>query len=377
MTLAELIAYVGDQLSYRQDAIATEAYLSTARLRRSLRRHALLVDYHLHDGCNARSWIQLQAGADDVALPQAGTRFYSRLTGMAPRIAPGTPDDEEALRRGPTVFEPLHDATLYQAHNEISFYAWGDRRCCLPRGATSATLTPHLAALAVGDVLLFEEVLGPATGEPGDADPAHRHVVRLTAVRKFSPDDPTAPLTDPLTGTAITEIAWAAEDALPFPLCISAVTDSEHGEVYLDNVSVARGNMVLADHGLTLGGGRGAGQRAGGGARLSAGARRRDLRRARARSASAALLAPARQRAPHLRRHGAEDHPRGGRQHHPAAFLRSRRARGRRPGLAHGGYAARHPAGQRPRHVSSALGGAPGSAEQRAGCAAFRRRGGA
>ncbi len=134
VTLAELIAYVGDQLSYRQDAIATEAYLSTARLRRSLRRHALLVDYHLHDGCNARSWIQLQAGADNVALPQAGTRFYSRLTGMAPRIAPGTPDDEEALRRDPTVFEPLHDATLYQAHNEISFYAWGDRRCCLPRG---------------------------------------------------------------------------------------------------------------------------------------------------------------------------------------------------------------------------------------------------
>jgi hypothetical protein len=251
VTLAELIAYVGDQLSYRQDAIATEAYLSTARLRRSLRRHALLVDYHLHDGCNARSWIQLQAGADNVALPQAGTRFYSHLTGMAPRIAPGTPDDEEALRRGPTVFEPLHDATLYQAHNEISFYAWGDRRCCLPRGATSATLTPHLAALAAGDVLLFEEVLGPATGEPGDADPAHRHVVRLTSVRKFSPDDPTAPLTDPLTGTAITEIAWAAEDALPFPLCISAVTDSEHGEVYLDNVSVARGNMVLADHGLS------------------------------------------------------------------------------------------------------------------------------
>ena len=85
----------------------------------------------------------------------------------------------------------------------------------------------------------------------GDADPAHRHVVRLTSVRKFAPDDPTAPLTDPLTGTAITEIAWAAEDALPFPLCISAVTDSEHGEVYLDNVSVARGNIVLADHGLT------------------------------------------------------------------------------------------------------------------------------
>ncbi len=102
--------------------------------------------------------------------------------------------------------------------------------------------------------------------------PRHRHVVRLTAVRKFSPDDPTAPLTDPLTGTAITEIAWAAEDALPFPLCISAVTDERRmARSILDNVSLARGNMVLADHGLTSARGRGAGQRAGCAARLSAG----------------------------------------------------------------------------------------------------------
>jgi Baseplate J-like protein len=252
VTLAELIAYVGDQLSYQQDAVATEAYLSTARLRKSLRRHALLVDYHLHDGCNARAWIHVQVNAGGVALPRQGTRFYSRLPGAAPRIAPGSHEDQDALRRNPMVFEPLHDATLHQVHNRISFYAWGDRRCCLAKGATSATLTPHLATLEVGDVLLFEEVLGPATGEPGDADPTHRHVVRLTQVLKFSPDDPTAHRTDPLTGTEITEIAWAAEDALPFPLCISAVTDSEHGEVYLEDISVARGNMVLADHGYTL-----------------------------------------------------------------------------------------------------------------------------
>ncbi len=65
------------------------------------------------------------------------------------------------------------------------------------------------------------------------------------------PDDPAQPLTDPLTGEAITEIAWAPEDGLPFPLCISSVTDSDHDEVYLANVTVARGNMVLADHGFT------------------------------------------------------------------------------------------------------------------------------
>lgn len=252
VTLAELVAYAGDQLSYRQDAVATEAYLDTARRRTSLRRHALLVDYHLHDGCNARVWLHLTADADNVALSKSATRFYTRLPGVAPRLTPVTPEDDAALRARPVIFEPLHDAVLHAAHNELHFHTWGDRRCCLAKGATRATLSGHQSALSVGDVLLFEEVLGPATGESGDADPAHRHVVRLTGVQFNSPDDPAQPLTDPLTGEAITEIAWAAEDGLPFPLCISSVTDNDHDERYLANVSVARGNMVLADHGYTL-----------------------------------------------------------------------------------------------------------------------------
>jgi hypothetical protein len=252
VTLAELVAYAGDQLSYRQDAVATEAYLETARLRTSLRRHALLVDYHLHDGCNARVWLHLTADAANVALSRSATRFYTRLPGTPPRLTPAKPEDDAALRARPVIFEPLHDAVLHAAHNELYFYAWGDRRCCLAKGATRATLSGHLEDLSVGDVLLFEEVLGPATGESGDADPAHRHVVRLTGVQFHSPDDPDQPLLDPLTGDAITEIAWAAEDGLPFPLCITSVTDSDHDAIYLDNVSVARGNMVLADHGHTL-----------------------------------------------------------------------------------------------------------------------------
>lgn len=252
VTLAELMAYAADQLSYRQDAVATEAYLETARRRTSLRRHALLVDYHLHDGCNARTWLHLTVGADSVHMSRAGTRFYTRLPGLPPRLSPNTVEDDAALRAGPVIFEPLHEAHLHAEHNEIRFYAWGAHRCCLPEGATAATLAGHLEHLAVGDVLLFEEVLGPTTGMPGDADPAHRHVVRLTSVRRNSPDDPASPLTDPLTAEAITEIAWAAEDCLPFPVCLSSVTDNEHGEADLLHVSVARGNMVLTDHGFTL-----------------------------------------------------------------------------------------------------------------------------
>ncbi len=249
VTLAELLAYVGDQLSYWQDAVATEAYLATARRRISLRRHALLVDYHLHDGCNARAWVQVPVTGNAILLDRAGTRFYTRLPGVAPRLTPGSREDNDALRQSPVVFEPLHDATLFEAHNELTFYTWGDRRCCLPRGATSATLRGHLPELAVHMALLFEEVKGAATGAAEDADPKHRHVVRLTRVRAF---DNGAPLTDPLTATSITEITWASEDALSFPLCLSAVTDRDHGEQFIEDISVARGNLVLADHGLTL-----------------------------------------------------------------------------------------------------------------------------
>ena len=40
VALVELMAYAGDRLSYYQDAVATEAYLGTARKRISVRRHA-------------------------------------------------------------------------------------------------------------------------------------------------------------------------------------------------------------------------------------------------------------------------------------------------------------------------------------------------
>jgi hypothetical protein len=57
VTLVELLAYAGDYLSYYQDAVATEAYLATARRRPSVRRHARLVDYALNEGCNARTLV--------------------------------------------------------------------------------------------------------------------------------------------------------------------------------------------------------------------------------------------------------------------------------------------------------------------------------
>lgn len=256
VTLAELLAYVGDNLSYRQDAVATEAYLATARRRISLRRHALLVDYHLHNGCNARVWLHLHV-AGDVDLGQHDARFYSSLPAVAKRFDPDSEDDLAARRFNPLVFEPMHGARLFKDSNKLYFYTWGDKRCCLGRGTTRATLDGHWPHLRVGDVLLFEEVRGPVTGEPEDADPGHRHIVRLTSVRAYATQDaaedgPPSPLADPLNNELITEIGWGDEDRLPFALCISTITDGEHGVNYIDKVSVVRGNMVLADHGFSL-----------------------------------------------------------------------------------------------------------------------------
>ncbi len=74
ITLVELLAYIGDDLSYYQDAVATEAYLQTARNRISVRRHGRFVGYRLHEGCSARGWVCIRVSTP-VSLPLTDIRF--------------------------------------------------------------------------------------------------------------------------------------------------------------------------------------------------------------------------------------------------------------------------------------------------------------
>jgi hypothetical protein len=150
------------------------------------------------------------------------------------------------------VFSSLCDVTLQIEQNSLSFYTWSDTDCCLPSGATAATLSGHCTTLAIGTVLLFEEVLGPQTGNAADADPTHRWAVRLTSVR-LTDDSGVNALTDPVTGMDITEVAWATADALPFPLCLSVTLTNDDGTPNpISDVSVARGNLAPADHGVAV-----------------------------------------------------------------------------------------------------------------------------
>ena len=236
VTVVEALAHVADQFSYRLDAIGTEPYLGTARSRISVRRHARLLDYRLHDGSAARTWLCLQvragSGAEQFGLP-VGT---SVLSGTATIVVdPAALDDER--RRGAIEFTTLAELHPTAARNKVPLHTWTGSRCCLPIGATTATVVDAgPIVLAAGDLVLLEEVRSPRTGLSVDADASHRHVVRLTSVTSGH---------DPVEQVDVLELEWAEDDALPFALSLTAQLD-ESGDPTV--CAVARGNVVLAHH---------------------------------------------------------------------------------------------------------------------------------
>jgi hypothetical protein len=134
IALVEMLAFVGDHLSYQQDAAATEAYLGTARRRVSVRRHARLVDYFMHNGCNARVWVQVHVDSDNIQVKKK-TQLLTRLDEYPVRIQPGSSVYNEALNHHPEVFETMHDTTLFKDHNEMHFYTWGGGKVLSAKGS--------------------------------------------------------------------------------------------------------------------------------------------------------------------------------------------------------------------------------------------------
>lgn len=273
MVLVELLAYAGDHLSYFQDAVATEAYLDTCRQRVSAKRQARLIDYKMHDGRNAWGSVHLDVEADGTV--ERGTMLLNRIAVPLrnQHTPPGTTipladldfDHDPALQKI-TVFETTAQVMVDPLKNQLWLHTWGNRNCCLPSGATGAYLfgvdpeteQAFRPPLKKGDYLLFEEVLGPATGVAADANPAHRQIVRLIDVKDDEDPlfqdqllaDELQPVTSPgQTPLPLLKILWREEDALTFPLCIS----TEHPETGpIKNVSLARGNVIPCDHGRTM-----------------------------------------------------------------------------------------------------------------------------
>lgn len=249
--LLELLAYAGDRLSYIQDAVATEAYLGTARRRISARRHAVLVDYTMHDGCTARAWVRICVGTnpgDSVPAPSPTDTFVRLLTGpeaTPPTIDSGSTEDKALRASGSQVFEIVQSpATFYFNHNAIDFYTWSGVTCRLPAGSTSATLAGDLSTLRAGDVLVLAAI---DHASPDDVDESANLVapVRLTFVQ--ATHDPLLPGPE----GAVTEVRWAEDDALPFDLALTKQKTHDDGTSAggVETTARAFGNVVLADQG--------------------------------------------------------------------------------------------------------------------------------
>ena len=200
IALLELLAATGDNLSYLQDRVANEAFLSSARQRRSVQGHLALLGYQLDSGAAAYTWLQFQ-----VTAPH-------RLNSGFAVSTPATPTQT------PVIFETLADRLLVPEQNEIQLYDWGTSGCCLNRGSTTATLVGSLGTLAAGDYLSFEDTQSGA-----------RDVIRLAGPPRDSPVQ--API-------RLTEVTWSELTPLHSDYCV--------------DTTVIRGNLVPATHGATL-----------------------------------------------------------------------------------------------------------------------------
>ena len=242
MTVLELLAYSADQLSYYQDAVANEAYLDTARQRVSVRRHARLVDYQMHDGASARTFVHFRLLPGTLlAMPQGVTlKLLTRIATPIGSEPVGTfvsgEDEEQAVALADAVFETFTTRDLDARLNELELYDWGDEGCVVPRGATSVDIRGDFGALlGPGDLLLLEEIADPSSGDTTLFDPDRRQVVRLKSVEGV-PDN--------LAAIDVTRVTWDPADALAFPLTVRAANGI--------TACVARGNILLADHGETV-----------------------------------------------------------------------------------------------------------------------------
>jgi hypothetical protein len=261
--LIDLIAADADEQADYHDRVLNERSIATARKRVSLARHARLMDYHIHQGNQASTWLALEVAAN-LDLPAAPNDEFCVWTGPDWK-APGS-----------VVFSmPREDARwrrrLYARLGTLRLYTWGGTVTALAQGTTEADLTgpaPLIEAdakllrdfflgthasqvLAPGqddvapgvDRLLVQEALNPETGAPNGTRTAQRQLLRLLPL-----DGPVAraeALLDPFTGEWLVRVRWLAEDALRQTFCFSC----ECGSTVVKDVSLFHANLLRVTQG--------------------------------------------------------------------------------------------------------------------------------
>ena len=240
--LAEIMAALGDELSYIQDRYAREAYLETATQRRSLHHHTQLVDYPIHEGLTAGTFLALTVGAGvGGKFVAAGQRIWAPSQGEAPipfELGNGLADTT-ADQGSPKQF------WVHSDWDAIPVHLPDDSQPCLSVGATEVylqTLVPTLPQVPVGeDPLQFwiGKWMLLETQSDNPSVPRRRHLVRLVEVEQMSDplhlDDSDPPQ---IIEIEITRLKWEEAQALPFEMCLRDL--------------VVRGNLVFATAGETF-----------------------------------------------------------------------------------------------------------------------------
>ncbi len=230
VVLLDLFSAAADELSNYQDRVMQEAYWSTARKRISLRRHARLMDYFIHEGNQADTIL---------ALNFPGTASY---TVPALQQAWTGPDRKRPSTVWFAAAQPQFVSGLFSS---VALYTWSDAIPALAAGATSADLafssfgdaTNAATLIQNGSItrLLVQEWLNPATGLVAGANPDKRQVVSLTGAQLLTDRVPNPP-----TGLPVLRVTWRAEDALTANYCFVVQVNG----VRMANVSLFHGNLV-------------------------------------------------------------------------------------------------------------------------------------
>ena len=235
--LIDLFSAAADELSDYQDRVMNEAYLGTARKRVSLAKHARLMDYHIHQGNQASTWLAVKIA--DGAEFDLAERFLV--------WAGGNVNDPSSV-----VFMSRKGQHLHYLLNQMGLHTWSDSTPALAGGSTGAdlklTLGGELATNTVRDLirngtithLVIQERLNPATGRVAGRDPTKRQLLEL-----LPGDKGAETLQDPLTGEWFVRVRWDDKDKLKHNYCFTV--DCPDGKV--EDVSLFHGNLVEVCHG--------------------------------------------------------------------------------------------------------------------------------
>ncbi|MFH0344329.1 MAG: baseplate J/gp47 family protein [Chromatiales bacterium] len=239
--LIDLFAAAADELSDFQDRVMSEAYLATTRKRVSLARHARLVDYHLHEGNQASTWLAVEVLAGQAPFTLSDQELVV-WTGADPPL-PESDFFTSRQRRLKSGQRQHLDPLL----NRLRLHTWGNAQPALRAGATSADLVPTVAGPTEADrlrdlvrnglvrELLIAEQLNPLTGNLPGRNPRKRQLLRL-----HSGTDAAETLFDPVTLTWLVRVHWRPEDALRFDYSFTTFCNGAP----VENISMLFGNVV-------------------------------------------------------------------------------------------------------------------------------------